>query len=369
MLVVPSNTTAVSRQTLKSTKSETNKENDAKKLNRSKSRDPLSNITNAASKASKNVSLAGKVQKVERSKSTKASKKASLAESDETAKAEKPEVKRKSDPMVIDWEDIDAPDAEDPQALTEFVNDIYEHLFEKEKTDRLSPNFLTNQTEITDRMRSILVDWLIEVHRMFKLMPETLFLAINIIDRFLTLRVISRDKLQLVGITSMLIASKYEEIYAPCCGDFVYISDGAYSKEQILLMEQQILNTLQFNLLHPSPLHFLRRFSKAAGSDYTIHTLCKYLIELMLLDVRFIKYTSSQIAAASVYVARMMTDKAPWTPTLEHYTTYSLSEVLPVARDMNEFLKAYGKSSLKAAKKKYASSKYGQVADIAVVDF
>eukprot|EP01124_Arcella_intermedia_P024138 TRINITY_DN39_c0_g1_i3.p1 TRINITY_DN39_c0_g1~~TRINITY_DN39_c0_g1_i3.p1 ORF type:complete len:396 (-),score=52.64 TRINITY_DN39_c0_g1_i3:112-1212(-) len=366
MLVVPSNNAAVSRQS-KTSKSETNKENDAKKLNRSKSRDPLSNITNAA-KASKNVSQAGKVLKIERSKSSRA-KKASLAESDESTKPEKQEIKRKSDPMVIDWEDIDAPDAEDPQALTEFVNDIYEHLFEKEKTDRLSPTFLANQTEITDRMRSILVDWLIEVHRMFKLMPETLFLAINIIDRFLSLRVISRDKLQLVGITSMLIASKYEEIYAPCCGDFVYISDGAYSKEQILLMEQQILNTLHFNLLHPSPLHFLRRFSKAAGSDYTIHTLCKYLIELMLLDVRFIKYTASQIAAGSVYVARMMTDKAPWTSTLEHYTTYSLGEVLPVARDMNDFLKAYGKSSLKAAKKKYSSSKYGQVADIAVVDF
>ena len=213
MLVVPSNNPAVSRQ-VKTTKSDSNKENDAKKLNRSKSRDPLSNITNAG-KASKNASQAGKVLKVERSKSTKA-RKASLAESDETTKPEKHETKRKSDPMVIDWEDIDAPDAEDPQALTEFVNDIYEHLFEKEKTDRLSPTFLANQSEITDRMRSILVDWLIEVHRMFKLMPETLFLAINIIDRFLSLRSISRDKLQLVGITSMLIASKYEEIYAPC---------------------------------------------------------------------------------------------------------------------------------------------------------
>lgn len=273
--------------------------------------------------------------------------------------------------MLIDWEDIDANDNDDPQSLHEYVNEIYQHLREKERTDRLNPNFLTIQTEITDKMRAILVDWLIEVHRMFKLIPETLFLAVNIIDRYLAVKVVSRDKLQLVGITAMLIASKYEEIYSPCCGDFVYISDGAYTKEQILVIEQHILNTLSFNLLHPAPLHFLRRFSKAAGSDYTMHTLCKYLIEVMLLDVKFTKFTASQIAAGSVYLARIMTERLPrWSPTLEHYTTYAESEVVIVAREMNDFLKSSTKgASLKAAKKKYSSSKYGQVAEISLVDF
>jgi len=344
---------------------------------RSRNRDPLSNITNNSRTNSK----IGKVSKVEKSaKASKSSKRSAAVLQDTNDSLIKVEVpvpnkKRKSDPMMIDedetpkWDDIDANDTDDPQAVSDYVNEIYEHMMEKEKKDRIDPRFLTNQVDINEKMRAILVDWLVEVHRMFKLLPETLFLAVNLIDRFLEVKPVAREKLQLVGITSMLIASKYEEIYAPECNDFVYISDGAYSKEQILNMEQLILNTLNFNLTHPSPLHFLRRYSKAAGSDYTIHTLCKYLIELMLIDVKLLKYTPSQIAAGSVYIARLMTQKTPsWTPTLEHYSTYTDAQVLSVAVDMNELLKKAQKSSLKAIKKKYSTPKFGQVAEIPLVD-
>jgi len=271
-------------------------------------------------------------------------------------------------PPSIQWEDIDQHDTDDPQAVTDYVNVIYDYLMEKEK-DVVDPNYMSNQVDVNEKMRAILVDWLVEVHRMFKLLPETLFLAVGIIDRYLSLTTVAREKLQLVGVTSMLIASKYEEIYAPECNDFVYISDGAYTKQQILKMEQSVLNTLNFNLTHPSPLHFLRRYSKAAGSDYTLHTLCKYLIELVLIDVKLLKFPPSQIAAASVYLARAMTHKTPlWTPTLEHYSTYDEGQVRECALEMNELLKKSQKSSLKAIKKKYALPKFGQVAEIAVVE-
>jgi len=85
------------------------------------------------------------------------------------------------------------------------------------------------QTDINEKMRSILIDWLVEVQIKFKLLPETLYLTTNLIDRFLGLKKVSRDKLQLVGVACMLIATKYEEIYAPEVKDFVYISDNAYS--------------------------------------------------------------------------------------------------------------------------------------------
>jgi len=288
---------------------------------------------------------------------------------------------RKSDRMLIDdeeplvvpqslsWEDIDVHDMDDPQAVTEYVNEIYEHMMAKEK-DSVDPNYMNNQSEINEKMRAILVDWLVEVHRMFKLLPETLFLSIGIIDRYLSLTAsIARDKLQLVGVTAMLIASKYEEIYAPECNDFVYISDGAYTKQQILKMEQLVLNALNFNLTHPSPLHFLRRYSKAAMSDYTLHTLCKYIIELMLIDVKMLKFPTSLVAAGSVYLARAMTGKPHlWTPTLEHYSTYGESHVRECALEMNELLKKAQKSSLKAIRKKYALPKFGQVAEIQLVE-
>jgi len=292
--------------------------------------------------------------------------------------------KRKSDPMIIDeeqnntvsasnssiiqYEDIDQNDFDDPQAVAEYVNDIYEYLMEKEK-DSVDPAYINNQVDVNEKMRAILVDWLVEVHRMFKLLPETLFLSISLIDRYLSVTQISREKLQLVGVTAMLIASKYEEIYAPECNDFVYISDGAYTKQQILKMEQTLLNTLNFNITHPSSLHFLRRYSKAAGSDYTLHTLCKYLIELMLIDVKLLKYPPSLIAAGSVYLGRAMTQRIPlWTPTLEHYSTYAEQQVRGCALEMNDLLKKSQKSSLKAIRKKYAMPKFGQVAELPVVE-
>ena len=116
-------------------------------------------------------------------------------------------------------------------------------------------------------MRAILVDWLIEVHFKFKLLSETLFLTVNLIDRFLERSDVVRTKLQLVGVTAMLIACKYEEIYAPEVRDFVYITDKAYSREEILAMEASMLATLDFNICAPSSFRFLERYSKIAQAN------------------------------------------------------------------------------------------------------
>jgi len=359
---------------------------------RSTTREPLSNITNAK----KSSEIHNHHKKKPSSKTKNSSKRPSnqLLQNDEKALKNK---KRKSDPMILDeeeeeiipfaaaaiittsssvapplplvvYEDIDQNDYDDPQAVVEYVNEIYQNLMLKEK-ERIDHRYLTHQFDINEKMRAILVDWLVEVHRMFKLLPETLYLGISLIDRFLSIKQISRDMLQLVGITCMLIASKYEEIYAPECNDFVYISDGAYTKQQILLMEQTVLNTLNFNITHPSSLHFLRRYSKAGGSDYTLHTICKYLIEVVLIDVKFLKYPPSQQAAASVYLGRAMTAKTPlWTSTLEHYSTYPEVTVRECALEMNELLKKSTNSTLKAIRKKYSLPKFGQVADLPLVD-
>ena len=101
--------------------------------------------------------------------------------------------------------------------------------------------------------------------------------TVAILDRYLQhdVKKISRSKLQLVGVASMLIAAKYEEIYAPEVKDFVYITDRAYSERDVLKMEIRILAVLNFNLGRPLPLHFLRRASKAGGVEAVTHTLAK----------------------------------------------------------------------------------------------
>ena len=104
----------------------------------------------------------------------------------------------------------------------------------QERSTLASGSYIKKQTDITESMRAILVDWLIDVHQKFKLLSETLFLAVNIIDRFLSIRLINRNKLQLIGVTAAMIATKYEEIYPPTVKDWVYITDNAYKKEEIL---------------------------------------------------------------------------------------------------------------------------------------
>ena len=100
---------------------------------------------------------------------------------------------------------------------------------------------MEKQEDINEKMRGILIDWLVEVHLKFKLVPESLYLTVNLIDRFLEKDQVNRQKLQLVGVTAMLIACKYEEIYPPIVKDFVYITDNAYTKDEILAMERKML--------------------------------------------------------------------------------------------------------------------------------
>lgn len=106
-------------------------------------------------------------------------------------------------------------------------------------------------------MRAILVDWLVDVHAKFKLKDETLYLTISLIDRYLSIELVSRMRLQLVGVASLFIACKYEEIYPPALKDFVYITDNAYVKADVLEMEGHILQALDFSITNPSSYDFL----------------------------------------------------------------------------------------------------------------
>lgn len=236
-------------------------------------------------------------------------------------------------------EDIDVNDRDDPTCCTEYVSDIFEYCRQREVIDKVRPDYMSDQLDITERMRGILIDWMVEVHVKFKLLTETMFLSVNLVDRFLSIKPVTRTKLQLVGITAMLLASKYEEIYSPEVRDFIHISDGAYEREEVLKMERILLTTMDFNLSATTPLHFLRRFSKASKSDSRTHTLSKYLSELVLTEYNMMKYLPSQIAASAVYIARCMTGRSAWSATLEHYTTMGVEDFIDCARDMNAILK------------------------------
>ncbi|KAI0702047.1 cyclin-like protein [Cerioporus squamosus] len=278
------------------------------------------------------------------------------AEIEEEEEAAIPAEEVEADPNGNNWDDLDAEDADDPLMVSEYVVEIFEYLKEVEQTTMPNPHYMENQKDLAWKMRGILIDWLIQVHSRFRLLPETLFLAVNIIDRFLSKRVVSLAKLQLVGITCMFIAAKVEEIVAPSASNFLYCAEESYTESEILQAERYVLKTIDWNLSYPNPIHFLRRISKADDYNVQVRTIGKYLLEIQCLEWRLIAAPPSLLAAASAWLARLILGFPDWTPNLAHYSSYRESEIVPTASLMlNYILKPIRHQSFY---KKYASKKF-----------
>jgi len=259
-------------------------------------------------------------------------------------------------------DNIDERDSNDPLCVTDYVQDLYTHFRDQELKTSVKPIYMEDQTHINERMRSILVDWLVEVHLKFKLVPETLYLTVNLIDRYLERKEVTRPKLQLVGVTTLLIAAKYEEIYPPELRDLVYICDRAYSKDEILEMEEIILRALEYRITIPSAHAFLVRYLKAAHADKQIVQMSCYILDGTLQSYNLLHYMPSQLAAAAVFLARRSVGRNSWSPTLLRYASFCEEEVIPVARAIIAE-KSSAATELRAVNKKYSSNRYGQVAN------
>ncbi|XP_078432313.1 cyclin A2;4 isoform X2 [Wolffia australiana] len=263
-------------------------------------------------------------------------------------------------------------DHKNPQMCTVYAVDIYLNLRAAELLRRPDCDFMeTRQRDITQGMRAILVDWLVEVSEEYKLVPDTLYLTVSIIDRFLSDNFIERQKLQLLGITSMLIASKYEEICAPRVEELCIMTDNTYTRNDVLRMESEVLSHLNFHLSVPTVKTFLRRFLRAAQASYeapslSLEFLANYLAELTLVDYAFLRFLPSLIAAAAVFLARWTLDESspPWTPTLEHYTRYRFSDLKAAALELQELQVNAKNSPLHAIRQKYSQIKFKSVAAV-----
>lgn len=255
--------------------------------------------------------------------------------------------------------DIDEYDSDNTQLVAEYVKDIYQYLTSVEKQFRISPDFLENKI-VTSKMRSVLIDWLIQVHLKFHLLQETLYLCVQIIDAYLMAVDVPKMQLQLVGVTAMFVASKYEEMYVPAIDDFVYMTDNTYTKAEIRTMEISILKQLDFMFCKPFPLHFLRRFSKAGQADPKQHTLAKYFMELSLHCADFSSLDPSYLAACSLCLSFKLLKGMEWTRTMEFYSTYKNEDLFA---GIHKIAKLVIKSSdldyrYRAATNKYGTSKF-----------
>ncbi|KAF5453823.1 hypothetical protein F2P56_023541 [Juglans regia] len=259
--------------------------------------------------------------------------------------------------------DIDSCDAKNPLAVVDYIEDLYAYYRKMESFSCVSTNYMAQQFDINERMRSILIDWLIEVHDKFELTKETLFLTVNIIDRFLSKQTVVRKKLQLVGLVAMLLACKYEEVSVPVVGDLILISDKAYTRKEVLDMESLMVNTLQFNMSVPTPYVFMQRFLKAAQSEKKLEQLSFFLIELSLVEYEMLKFPPSLLAAAAVYTAQCtLYAYKQWSKTCEWHTSYSENQLLECSRLMVGFHQNAATGKLTGVHRKYCTSKFGYTA-------
>ncbi|KAJ5526956.1 hypothetical protein N7513_011115 [Penicillium frequentans] len=222
----------------------------------------------------------------------------------------------------------------DSSMVPEYSAEIFLYLRQKEVSMLPVADYMANQTEIQWSMRAVLMDWLVQVHFRFALFPETLYLCVNYIDRFLSRKIVSLGKLQLVGATALFIAAKYEEITAPSVQEIVYMVDGGYTVDEILKAERYMLTILNFELGWPGPMSFLRRVSKADDYDLETRTVAKYFIELTIMDERFVCTPPSFAAAGAHCLARLMLRKGCWTPAHAYYSGYTYAQLLPVITNM-----------------------------------
>ena len=250
-----------------------------------------------------------------------------------------------------------------PQNVDEYFDDICEELSKYEENYLVNPEYMSNQNDINFRMRAILIDWLIDVHLKYKLVPQTIYIAVNLIDRYLEKNQTKRSKLQLVGVSAMFIACKYEEIYPPDLKDFVYITDGAYVKSDVLKMENKMLASLGFDVTFPTQWTLFETYKRKLNLDEKTFKLAWFLMELCLINSKALKFKMSQIAASAILIALK---------TMNMYKNNMLLEKIGIdekqleecCKEMYDFNKYNSTHNLQAIRKKFSSSKFDEVAKI-----
>jgi hypothetical protein len=228
---------------------------------------------------------------------------------------------------------------------------------------------MKNQHQISDLMRTVVINWILEVHLKFELLPETLFLSVNLIDRYLYLKKIEKTEIQLLAVSALLIASKYEEIYAPEVRDFIYATNKTCTREEILRMEYNILSLLNFETLHISPYRFLERFYFITNdhSNQKYFLLAQHFIELNLLDYEMLKYPASLKAACAIFLARKLLKIDPsnnWSSHLISQTGYTEKDLQGCLKDIMIFIPFIIKSKMSAVINKFKLDEYKRVANL-----
>ena len=255
----------------------------------------------------------------------------------------------------------------EPANLSEFSQPIYESMLQQEKDFMVDPAYISKvQTEIRDTSRAFLLEWIIDVHRKFRLNPETLYVTQLIIDQYLSTVKIQKSQLHLLGVATLLVATKYEEIYPPELRELLAISENKFTKDQVLQMEKEILTKLDFVLTGPSAYRFLERFRGLSSlyKDKEVFFYAQYILEVSLLDASLLQFRPSQLAAASLILsATQLRSDHGWDSCMERFTKYSKTSLKSVCDEVRSFALEINPKFISTLRYKFSKAEYMKVAN------
>ncbi|XP_052860114.1 G2/mitotic-specific cyclin-B3 [Anopheles cruzii] len=270
---------------------------------------------------------------------------------------------RKRTPVGV--EDFDLANWNDIYQVSHYAQDIFEYLRERERV-YVVPDYIERQPFVTKWMRAVLVDWMVEIQESFELNHETLYLAVKIVDIYLSLVVIQRELLQLVAAAALLIAAKYDERIPPTVDDFIYICDGAYDRPELIKMERTVFHAIGYDLGIPLSYRFLRRYARVNRIPMPILTLARYILETSLMEYATIQMLDSKLACAALFIALRMSNKPGWNETLEYYSGYKVADFKEVTITLNTCM-MHPKSTLNTVRQKYSHELFFGVAKRPVI--
>ena len=249
----------------------------------------------------------------------------------------------------------------------EYFDEVYLNLLldEKKFYKKINSNYMTLQKSINDKMRAILVDWLIDVHFRFDMKKKTLFNCVYIIDAFLSKNLIDRKYLQLLGMAALLISCKETEIMYPSLNSFLALSDFFFFFQELTNMERFVMKILDFDILAPTAEEFYAINAEYFKFGEKQRFFGEYFLDASLIDYNLLKYNQSTIAVACGYIVMKFFNLNGVHSLLKNTgDNIKQIDVKNCARDLCFLVKNLSNSSLKATKNKYMSDKYMNIAEL-----
>jgi hypothetical protein len=249
-----------------------------------------------------------------------------------------------------------------PSDCHDFELEVYRFMRKAEGSNIPSPQLFSHQENITPRMRTTVVDWIIDVHRKMQMHTDTLWLTVMLIDQYLTSKSIPKTQFQRLACAAVVIAAKSGEQNPPSLRELVELADRSFSVGALSRMEADLFATVHFHVDPILPSMFLKRFLRLANADVELMMLAHFLAEVALLETELIGTLPSILAAAALCLAlALLRGPKTWDATLVNNTGYATEQLSDIVQKLLSAVSGLGTGKFQALRKKYASEHTAKV--------